>query len=343
MDQLIKTAIVILNWNGRHFLEKFLPSVIAHSTIPDTGIWVTDNGSSDESVDFIKKTYPQIKLVLLDKNYGFAEGYNKALAQIQAKYFLLLNSDIEVTAGWITPLVRILDTRPDVAAVMPKLRMYDNRDLFEYAGAAGGFLDKFGYPFCRGRIFQTVEKDTGQFDAEKEIFWATGACMLVRSDLFHLVGDFDGSFFAHMEEIDLCWRLKNCGYKILYTPESMVFHVGGGTLNKENPKKTYLNYRNNLFMLFKNLPEKRFLSKIIFRMILDGISAAKHLVLFQGRYFMAILKAHLSFYKNFPKLMRYRKANKHTLHYEKHPEMINKSIIYHSFFLKKRTFKEIVE
>jgi len=343
MKKEVKTAVVILNWNGRNFLENFLPSVLSNTSPDEAEIWVADNGSQDDSIAFLSRNYPRVKCLLLDRNYGFAGGYNRALRQIHAQYYLLLNSDIEVTPGWLGPLVQVLDERKEVAAVMPKIKSYYQRHCFEYAGAAGGFIDRFGYPFCRGRIFYTVEEDRGQYDDECSVFWATGACMLIRSEAFHKAGGFDDMFFAHMEEIDLCWRLKNMGLLIRYTPRSVVYHVGGGTLNKDNPKKTYLNYRNNLYMLYKNLPRRHFFSKMLCRMMLDGISAIKHLLLFQGRYCMAILRAHGSFYLRLSELWRYRKNNASLLNYSSHPEMIKKSIIYHSFFLGKRTFTEIVK
>ncbi len=342
MSEKTKIAVVILNWNGKHFLDEFLPFVIDCSAAPGVEIWVADNASTDDSIDLLKKKFPEVKLLILSENFGFAEGYNRALQKIEATYYVLLNSDVEVTPGWIAPVIALMENDEDIAAVAPKLLMFDQRTVFEYAGAAGGFIDALGYPFCRGRIFDHVESDQGQYDDDAEVFWATGACMFVKSEVFHSLGGFDASFFAHMEEIDLCWRMKNRGYKIMYTSKSSVYHVGGGTLNKENAHKTFLNYRNNLFMLYKNLPQEHFLIKIIVRMILDGVSALKHLLSFQGSFFIAILKAHGHFYKNLPRLISVRKANRPFLH-KRHKEMIPAVLIYQNFFLHKRTFNEIVK
>ena len=247
-------SIVILNWNGEKFLKKFLPILINNTKTDDIEIVVADNGSTDNSIELLKSTFTQVRTIILDKNYGFAGGYNKELTQIDSEYFVLLNSDIEVTEHWLDNLLNYMVLHKEVAACQPKILSQVNRSYFEHAGASGGFIDKYGFPFCRGRIFGKVEQDTGQYDNTIDVFWATGACLMIRSEVFKKVGGLDDEFFAHMEEIDLCWRLKNRAYRIVCVPESTVYHVGGGTLHTEHPYKTYLNFRNNLLMLYKNLP-----------------------------------------------------------------------------------------
>jgi hypothetical protein len=273
-----KIAIVILNWNGAQMLGQYLPSVLNYSRDEAT-VYVADNASTDNSVDLLRKHFPECKLILLDKNWGFADGYNKALAQIEAEYYLLLNSDIEVTHHWLTPLVEFMDNHPEVAACQPKLLSVFDHDSFEYAGACGGFLDRYGYPFCRGRIFETVEADNGQYDYQTEILWATGAALLVRARDYNKVGGLDGRFFAHNEEIDLCWRLRLLGRKIVCIPESQIYHVGGGTLPKSNPMKTFLNFRNNLTMLYKCLPDEELHHVMRVRWALDYLAAWEMLIL----------------------------------------------------------------
>ena len=248
-----KVAIVILNWNGCEMLRKYLPSVIQYSREEAT-VYVADNASSDDSLEMLREHFPEVKLIVLEKNWGFAEGYNQSLKQIEAEYFLLLNSDIEVTHHWLTPMIEYLDSHQEVAACQPKLLSIFDRDCFEYAGASGGFLDRFGYPFCRGRIFETVESDNGQYDTPADILWATGAALMIRAKDYWQVGGLDARFFAHNEEIDLCWRLRIMGRRIVCLPDSQAYHVGGGTLPKGNPMKTFLNFRNNLTMLYKCLP-----------------------------------------------------------------------------------------
>lgn len=292
----MKTAIVILNWNGQEMLERFLPSVLRFSPDKNREIVVADNGSTDDSLTFLSAKYPDIQQIALDHNYGFAEGYNRALSQIDADYFLLLNSDVEVTANWLTPLEAMLENNPKIAAVMPKIRAYANREKFEYAGAAGGFMDWLGYPFCRGRVLQSVEKDNGQYDNAREIFWATGACMLVRANLYQEFGGFDTSFFAHQEEIDLCWRWKSAGYQIWVEPASTVYHVGGGTLSSDSPRKTYLNFRNNLAMLYKNLSGKSLWWVLFLRLCLDGLSALVFLLQGKTAHFKSVWQAHRAFF-----------------------------------------------
>jgi hypothetical protein len=257
---LHKISVVILNYNGKNWLQQFLPNVIANTTYPNTEIIVADNASTDDSIAFIKQTFPQIRVVINEKNSGYAGGYNEALKQIESDYYVLLNSDVEVTSDWIKQVINYMQQDELIAACQPKILSFHERNKFEYAGAAGGFIDKYGYPLCRGRIFDTCEEDTGQYNSSGEIFWASGACLFIKADLFHQVGGFDADFFAHMEEIDLCWRLKNLGYKICYCADSTVYHVGGGTLEKSNPKKTFLNFRNNRILLQKNKNEKELVS-----------------------------------------------------------------------------------
>ena len=258
-------------------MEKFLPSVTANTT-GDAEVIIADNGSTDDSIAFLHTHYPALRIIQFDQNYGFAEGYNRALAQVEADYYVLLNDDVEVTPHWVEPVVEQMEGNPLTAICQPKLLMYDQRDTFEYAGAAGGFIDRYGYPFCRGRLFDVVEKDHGQYDDPCEIFWASGAAMFVRADVWHQLGGLDGDFFAHMEEIDFCWRAKNKGYRVEYCPKSTIYHVGGGTLPKSNPRKTYLNFRNNLSMLYKNLPASRRFRVLALRLLLDYVAALKFLL-----------------------------------------------------------------
>lgn len=303
------TAVVILNWNGRSMLERFLPSVLEHSSASATVI-VADNGSTDDSLSFLSNHYPDLPVIRLDKNYGFAEGYNRALAQVEADYYVLLNSDVECTKGWIDPVIEMMERDPSIAVAQPKLLMYDQKDTFEYAGGAGGYIDAYGYPFCRGRLFGTLEKDHGQYDDEADVFWATGAAMFVRASVWKQLGGLDGDFFAHMEEIDFCWRTKNAGYRVCYCPHSKVYHVGGGTLPKSSPFKTRLNFRNNLSMLYKNLPDARLKRVLHRRMLLDGVAALKFLL--QGHWgeFKAVRAAHKEFRSLCPRLKEKRAALK---------------------------------
>lgn len=320
-----KVAIVILNYNGRGFLETFLPSVIQNSVGHE--IIVADNASTDDSLTFLKQNFPDIKILQNAENEGFAKGYNTALKQVKADFYVLLNSDVEVSENWIKPIINLMQADTSIAACQPKIRGFHERANFEYAGAAGGYIDWLGYPFCRGRIFDTCEIDNGQYNDNRAVFWATGACMFVRADVFHELGGFDEKFFAHMEEIDLCWRIQNAGYQVFYCAESVVFHVGGGTLHKSNPRKTFLNYRNGLAMLYKNLPKEKLFKTILFRLVLDGISGIK--LFFDGKFadVWAIIKAHFAFYAMIPKLERTNpKTVKHIYH---------KSIV-KAYFLEKR-------
>lgn len=296
MNASPNVAIVILNWNGKDYLEKFLPSVLA-TTYANMKIIVADNGSTDDSINFLTDTYPTIQIIRLEKNYGFAKGYNKALKQVSSDYYMLLNSDVEVEPNWLQPMVALLESDSSIAACQPKLLTYHNRALFEYAGGAGGWLDKYGYPFAKGRIFDVFEEDKGQYNKSEPIFWASGAALFIRAAVYHDMKGFDEYFFAHQEEIDLCWRIQLGGHKIYSCPASVVYHVGGGTLPKGNSLKTFLNFRNNRIMLSKNLPFSKKLLVIPVRNFLDVVSAWKGLLSGDGGYFIAIIKAHLAFYK----------------------------------------------
>lgn len=303
---LSNVAVVILNWNGKKFLEKFLPTVIKHSQL--ASIYLADNLSTDDSVNYVLENFPTVKIIQNQDNRGYAEGYNQALKQVREEYYVLLNSDVEVTENWIEPIITLMSERKEIAACQPKILDFYQRDRFEYAGACGGYIDKYAYPFCRGRIFNELEKDEHQYDDVKEVFWATGACMFVRASAFWEIQGFDSDYFAHMEEIDLCWRLKNIGYSIFVQPRSVVYHVGGGTLNKLSPKKTFLNFRNNLITLTKNSAPKVLPLKILYRLILDGIAGMKFLLEGNGSHFIAVIKAHFAFYACLPSTLQKRKA-----------------------------------
>lgn len=335
-----KVAVVILNYNGKHFLERFLPSVIQHSG--GCKIVVADNGSNDASLSFLREKYPHVSVIENKGNYGYAKGYNLALKKIKAKYFVLLNSDVEVSKNWIEPIIDLMEKNSDIAACQPKILDYNKRHMFEYAGASGGFIDRFGYPFCRGRIFNTLEEDFGQFNDACEIFWATGACMFVRAEAFHKVNGFDDDYFAHMEEIDLCWRMKNFGYKIFVVPDSVIYHIGGGTLNKLSKRKTFLNFRNNLTTLTKNHPPQFLILKIFYRMVLDGVAAVKFLFDGQPKHFFAVIRAHLNFYLWLPKILRLRKQLKNTEGFHFSRSGIYKGNIVLEYFIKnKQKFKDL--
>ena len=324
MEAQPKIAVIILNYNSKKFIIKFLDNVVKKSLNSD--IYIFDNGSTDDSIEYIESKYPGLKIIKNKKNDGYAGGYNKALKEVCSDYYILLNSDIEVTDNWINPVIELMKKDNQIAACQPKIKNYYNKDYFEYAGASGGFLDYLGYPFCRGRIFNTVEKDYGQYNNSSEIFWASGACLFIKSKYFHEVNGFDIDFFAHMEEIDLCWRLKNKGYSIWVEPASTVYHVGGGTLNKTNAFKTFLNFRNNLFMIFKNL--KNPWKIIIIRLFLDGLAGLKFLVEGKPKHTLAIVKAHFSFYSNIKKLNNKKLKNFSNI------KLFNKSVII-SYYLKR--------
>ena len=274
--QIPSVAVVILSWNGRKFLEQFLPPLLK-TTYSNVSFYVADNASTDDTIKFVSENFPAVKVIQIKKNYGFAEGYNIALKEVESDYYVLLNQDVEVIPNWIEPMVKLMENDLKIAACQPKMLEFHNKNLFEYAGAAGGFLDKHIYAFCRGRFFKTTEKDVEQYNSASEIVWASGACMFIRSRLFHSIGGLDGDFFAHFEEIDLCWRLKNAGYAIMYCPDSVIYHVGGGSLPQGNPRKTFLNYRNNMSTLVKNLPSGKVLPLVFIRYFLDIISAYKSL------------------------------------------------------------------
>ncbi|MCK9219725.1 MAG: glycosyltransferase family 2 protein [Bacteroidales bacterium] len=329
-------AVIILNWNGRNFLEKFLPTLVQYSK-DEAEIIVADNFSSDDSLEFVRSAFPEIRIIRNASNYGFARGYNEALNQVTADYYILLNSDIEVTANWIQPVITLMESDPLIAACQPKIRSYLEPKKFEYAGAAGGFIDKYGYPFCRGRIFLSIEEDTGQYDEPCEIFWATGACMFVKANLFHSMGGLDEDFFAHMEEIDFCWRLKNNGFKIMFCPSSTVFHIGGGTLPKVSCKKTYLNFRNNFFLLYKNLPENRLNRVFTVRFILDGIAACKFLIQAGFMDFWAVTRAHISFYHSLSKTKEKRK----NLRQGSMKNVFDKNIVIEYYLRGKKKFTDL--
>lgn len=304
-----KVSVVILNWNGAEMLRRFLPSVLAGSAGEGIEVCVADNGSSDDSYRMLEQEFPAVRLIRLDRNYGFADGYNKAFEQVDAEYAVLLNSDVEVSPGWLTPMVEYMDLHPDVAACQPKLLDWKQKDRFEYAGAAGGFIDRYGYPFCRGRIFEVVEKDEGQYDAPISVFWATGAALFIRLDKYREVGGLDGRFFAHMEEIDLCWRLRSRGYKLFCLPESKVWHVGGATLKKENPRKTFLNFRNNLLMLYKNLPPEELRPVMNIRACLDYVAACVFLLKGDWGNFRAVIQARKEYVRLRPQFRADRQEN----------------------------------
>jgi len=332
----LKIAIVILNWNGKQLLEKYLPSVVQHSE--DAAVYVIDNASDDDSVEFLKQNYPSIGIIRNSENGGFAKGYNDGLKYINADIYCLLNSDVEVTPNWLDPIENLFAEKEKVAIIQPKILNLRKREYFEYAGAAGGFIDQLGYPFCRGRIFQALEKDTGQYDDEREIFWATGACMFIKREVFQELGGFDEDYFAHQEEVDLCWRAQNSEYVVYYTAQSHVYHLGGSTLNNMNPKKTYLNFRNSLFSITKNLPRRKAFVIIFMRLILDGIAALRFILQFKLNHCLAILRAHLSFYRQFRKMYRKReKANFIIKYYSA------KSIVWSHFVHQINNFNALVK
>jgi GT2 family glycosyltransferase len=338
---MAKVAIVILNWNGQKMLAKYLPNVIEYSR-QDAEIWVADNSSSDGSMHLLETQFPQVKTIVLEQNFGFAEGYNRALKQIDAAYYVLLNSDVEVSHHWLTPLIEFMDSHQQVAACQPKLLAEYDKDSFEYAGACGGFLDKYGYPFCRGRIFDTVERDNGQYDYQQEILWATGACMMIRSKDYWTAGGLDGRFFAHNEEIDLCWRLRLMGRKIYCIPESEVYHVGGGTLPKSNPMKTYLNFRNNLTMLYKNLSDTELTHVMRMRRFLDYLAAFETLVLKRNwGDFKAIFKACRAFKAWKHEFDEDRRKIQASRVKEEIPQVYNLSIIWQYYAKGKKLFSQL--
>ncbi len=335
-----KVAVVILNWNGREMLDKYLSSVVTFSK--GAVVYVADNASTDGSVAYLREHFPDVRLILFDKNWGFAEGYNRALAQVDAEYFVLLNSDIEVTCDWLTPMVEWMDKHPEVAACQPKLLSLNHRDSFEYAGAAGGFIDRLGYPFCRGRIFDVVEEDHGQYDKPCEVLWATGACLMIRAEDYLKVGGLDARFFAHNEEIDLCWRLATMGRKVYCLPGSFVYHLGGGTLPKGNPRKTFLNFRNNLTMLYKNLPDDELKNVMRLRWFLDYLAAFQTLIL-NGNWgdCKAIFQARKAFRKWLPQFKEDRRRIQAARCVARVEQRTSFCILWQYHFRRKRKFSEL--
>ncbi|MCL2290006.1 MAG: glycosyltransferase family 2 protein [Bacteroidetes bacterium] len=330
---MAKLAIVILNWNGQKFLAQFLPALIQYAP-SYSEIIIADNASTDNSIEFLRTVFPSIKIIQNKINGGFSKGYNDALQQVEAEYYCLLNSDVEVTENWIEPIVVLLDNHPDIAIVQPKLLSFAHKNQFEYAGACGGFLDYLGYPFCRGRVFEYLEEDSGQYNNAIEVFWATGAALFVRSNIFHAVNGLDDDFFAHMEEIDFCWRVKSLGYKVMVEPKSVVYHVGGGTLPKNSARKTYLNFRNNMFLLLKNLPRTKLLPIFLLRFPLDNIAALFFLFRGHWRDTWAVYRAQLSFLRQFRKMKRKRKD----VDKQVYKQTFQKSIVFQHYIKKKSKF-----
>ena len=331
----MKIAVVILNWNGKKLLEQFLPSIVNFSS-QEAEIYVADNASTDNSVKFIKEFYPAIKIIENAKNGGYAKGYNDALQNISADIFCLINSDVEVTENWLTPIISVFENNLNTAIVQPKILDYKDKTKFEYAGAAGGFVDLFGYPYCRGRVFNKLEKDQLQFDDIKDIFWASGACFFIRSKVYKKLNGFDEDYFAHQEEIDLCWRVQNEGFNIKYVGFSSVYHVGGATLQESNPQKTFLNFRNSLLNVVKNVPKKWFLLVVFSRLILDGIAGFKFILELRPIHTWAILRAHISFYANFYKFLSKRKILQKKENYNLHT-----SIVWQYFVLGRKKFDDL--
>jgi GT2 family glycosyltransferase len=339
----MSTAIVILNWNGEKYLEQFLPILIQYTSAIDNEIIVADNASTDASLELMKSKFPNIRTIVLDKNYGFADGYNKALEQVDADYFVLLNSDVEVTSGWLSPMIEFMNGHDNVAACQPKILSFNNRTFFEHAGACGGFIDRFGFPFCRGRVFGVVEQDKGQYNDIADIFWATGACLVVRSSVFHKVGGLDASFFAHMEEIDLCWRLKSRGYRVVCIPQSTIYHIGGGTLNMDHPRKTYLNFRNNLLMLYKNLPDKLLKKTMFWRFIFDYSAAFQLFISGKRTNAVSVFKARTDFKRMQPDFKEKRKENLLAATTDNQNAIFQKSIVINYYLKGKKTYNSLVK
>lgn len=336
-----KIAVVILNWNGSEMLRSFLPSVVRHSETEGAVVCVADNGSTDNSVEMLRQKFPSVRVIALGKNYGFADGYNLALQQVDAEYVVLLNSDVEVTADWLLPLVHYMELHPEVAACQPKIRSWRQKDCFEYAGAAGGFIDRYGYPFCRGRIMGVVEKDNGQYDTIAPIFWATGAALFIRLADYRRVGGLDGRFFAHMEEIDLCWRLRSRGRLLVCVPQSTVYHVGGATLKKENPHKTFLNFRNNLVMLYKNLPQEELHAVMRMRALLDYVAALNFLLKGQVANALAVLRARRAFHSFRASFLPDRENNLRRTSVFFIPERTKSSILWQFYIKGKKCFSQL--
>ncbi len=331
----LKTAVVILNWNGEKLLEQFLPSIVKHSS-EDIAIYVADNASTDNSIQFVKDNFPTVKIVINKENGGYAKGYNDALQHIKADIYCLINSDIEVTENWLPPILNIFKQEGNTAIIQPKILDFKDKNKFEYAGAAGGFIDFFGYPYCRGRVFNSLETDQGQYNLTSDIFWASGACFFIRSAVFHQLKGFDEDYFAHQEEIDLCWRAQNEGFSIKYIGESTVYHVGGATLQESNPRKTYLNFRNSLLTALKNVPSKNLFLVIFIRLVLDGVAGLKFALELRPIHTWSVLKAHLSFYRNLNKFIKKRKQIQRKSNYS-----IHTSVVWQHFVLQRKKFNSL--
>lgn len=336
-----RTSVVILNWNGAKLLKQFLPTVLMHTQTQDCEVVVADNNSSDNSVEVMQQYFPEVKLILLDKNYGFAEGYNKALQQVVAKYVVLLNSDVETTPGWLNPMIEHLERHPETVAVQPKILSYANKSMFEYAGAAGGYIDRYGYPFCRGRILHELEEDRGQYDNATQVFWATGACLCMRRADYMEAGGLDDDFFAHMEEIDLCWRLQARGKKIMCLPQSKVYHVGGASLDSESPRKVHLNFRNNLLMIYKNAPLKMLVEVLLVRLVLDAAAAVHFMVQRKWKHAQAVGNAYSDFINMMPAFKHKRKENMRKTVQTNIPQLYKGSILFDFYAKKKRKYTEL--
>jgi GT2 family glycosyltransferase len=336
-----KAAIVILNWNGLDYLKRFLATTVKNSASPGTAIYVADNGSTDGSAEWVAKNFSSIGLIRFDKNLGFAGGYNLALQKIEANFFILLNSDIEVTENWTKPLILFMENNHDVASCQPKILSWHRKDYFEYAGAAGGYIDKYGYPFCRGRLFNSIEKDEGQYDTPKDVFWTSGACMIIKAEAWHKCNGFDADFFAHMEEIDLCWRFHLAGYRVSFIPDPVVYHIGGGVLPYDSPFKTYLNFRNNLFLLYKNLPDKGLHYVLLIRKFLDGIAALFFFINGKFSNTKSVWKAHADYYKSIKSLKEKRELVKKLSVKKSINIVMNKSIVFEFYIKGTRTFNKL--
>ncbi|MEG2067941.1 MAG: glycosyltransferase family 2 protein [Tannerellaceae bacterium] len=336
-----QVAVVILNWNGCQLMEQFLPSVIAHTPTNRAEVVVADNGSTDQSLEMLRHRFPSVRLIVLDKNHGFAEGYNQALKEVDAEYTVLLNSDVEVTAGWLDAPLAAMQADLNIACAQPKIRAQRNPTSFEYAGAAGGYMDRYGYPFCRGRVLHVIEEDKGQYDTQTDILWATGACLFVRTAIYKEAGGLDARFFAHQEEVDLCWRLRSRGYRLVCTPQSVVYHVGGATLSTESPRKTFLNFRNNLLMLYKNLPEEDLRPVMRARFWLDYIAATKFFLSGHVRNARAVYQARKEFFLWKPSYAPIRRENLKKTTLRPIPELMHQSLIV-AFYLKgKKRYTEL--
>ena len=339
-----KTAIVILNWNGLEYLKKFLGLVTEYSSLPHTSVWLADNGSADGSVEWVSANLPQVKIISLNENHGFAGGYNLALGQIDAEYYVLINSDIEVTTGWLSPLISFLDSHPEVAAVQPKILSLYRRTHFEYAGASGGYIDKYGFTFCRGRIFHTTEEDKGQYNDVAEVFWTSGACMMIRASAWKECGGLDPDFFAHMEEIDMCWRLHNMGWKLYAVPLSVVYHAGGGALPYNSPMKTFLNFRNNLFLLYKNLPSGKLRKILLKRKIMDLLAFIFFILQGKPVHAIQIVKAHIHYLNNVRSLKKKREIypGNHE-NYSKTKTILNRSLVFEFYIKRNKTYASLIK